>query len=939
MERPPSIDRFLAGLPADPAARQAAVAPAVRAYLEEARRFLAHLHARSESGRRVNEANSDLIDRLIRRLFDLAEGLHLARGGALDGPPTVIAVGGFARREMSIHSDVDLLLLYREPLSAYAAFVAERLQYWLWDAGLKIGCATRTLEQTVELGREDVTVRTAVLTARFLCGDGEFFHVFADRIRGELLPDPLAFALEQRELMASRHHEYGDSLFLLQPNIKEGAGGLRDYHSAYWVARGTQPSVRNVDDLLHFGLLTEPEMQEYLEALDFLWRTRNELHLRAKRANDRMSFELQEEVSEALGYGSMAEAIADGDARRREAIVAGLEKPDPTLVDLRFEADDADLPVERFMRDYYRHARAIKTCSELVVDQCARRVDPTASDAVVVKSVEHGFRVANGQLTIPHSAHLREDPLRILEAFRVAQRHQVPLSRMAQRLVRENRYLLDERTRGSREAAEIFMSILDGEARVTRSLTAMNETDVLAQLIPEWEHIVCRWQHVIYHTYTVDVHSIFLVEELRRLWRGKYARAMPELTDLMREVEDRAALFLGCLLHDIGKGFGGDHSSKGVVRAQKVVERLGLPEERANRVLFVVQHHLLMSHLAQSRDISDAKLILELAQVCRDRTNLRNLYLATFADVRASSVEGWTAWKGQLLRELFERTAEMLESGTESTDEAVALLELRVERRQDAAREELLRMGVGEAKIGAFFGELPRRYFLSHTPRQIARHAQVVLRFGEGKKLVTAHRAMKDGFSELILCTRDVHGLYSRVAGVLTACGLNILASHVYTTRRGLALEIYETPTPRGGEPEQRMVWQEVESQLEAVLSGTVDVGDLVRRRKRPIGATRPPSRKAPRVLISNTESEFYTLVDVIADDRIGLLYDVTRTLGEHGAEIYISKAATIKDQVTDAFYVKDEEGRKIKDPVRLDRLREALLEAVRGGLGGGDRG
>ena len=404
-------------------------------------------------------------------------------------------------------------------------------------------------------------------------------------------------------------------------------------------------------------------------------------------------------------------------------------------------------------------------------------------------------------------------------------------------------------------------------------------------------------------------------------------------------VEDRAALFLGCLLHDIGKGFGGDHSSKGVVRAQRVVERLGLSSERAERVLFIVQHHLLMSHLAQSRDISDAKLILELAQTCRDRTNLRNLYLATFADIRASSVEGWTDWKGQLLRELFERTAEMLETGTESTDEAVALLELRVERRQESAREELLRMGVGESKITSYFEELPRRYFLSHTPRQIARHAQVVLRFGDGKKLVTAHRAMKDGFSEFILCTKDVHGLYSQVAGVMTACGINILASHVYTTRRGLALEIYETPTPRGGESEQAMLWQEVETQLEAVLTGTVDVGDLVRRRRRPIGMTRPPSRKAPRVLISNTESEFYTLVDVIADDRIGLLYDVTRTLGEQGVEIFISKAATIKDQVTDAFYVKDEEGKKLKDPIRLERLREALLEAVRGGVSGAGRG
>lgn len=926
----PSIEKYLAELPREPDARQDGVAPAVKRFLGEARRYLRSLHHASRSGRRVNEANSDLTDRMVRRLYEVAEELHLARGGEVEDGVSIIAVGGYARREMSIHSDVDLLLLYRGELTPFVAFIAERLQYWLWDAGLTIGMATRTIEETVDLGREDVTVRTAVLTARFLCGDGEFFHDFADRIRDELLPDPVAFVSEQQELMRERQLEYGNTLYLLQPNVKEGAGTLRDYHAAYWVARGTQPSVRNVDDFLHFGLLTEVEMQQYRDALDFLWRTRNELHLRAKRANDQMSFEAQEEIAEGLGYGSMEEA--------RAAVSPKAPSDDATLADLRFQPDDPDLPVERFMRDYYRHARTIKSHSELVIDQCARRVMPDA-ERVEEKPLEDGFLLLDGgQLGIPHAAHLREDPIRVLRVFEIAQRHQLRLSRMAQRLVRENLHLLDDELRASREVSNLFMQILDSETRVMRTLMSMNDVGVLSQVIPEWEHIVCRWQHVIYHTYTVDVHSIFLVEELRRLWRGKYARAMPELTELIREVEDRPVLFLGCLLHDIGKGFGGDHSNKGVIRAKPAIERLGLPPERADRVLFIVQHHLLMSHLAQSRDLSDPKLILELAQICGDRTNLRNLYLTTFADIRASSVDGWTDWKGQLLRELYERTAEMLETGAERPDQAVALLEARVGRRREGAREELSRLGVGESKIESLFDQLPRRYFLSHTPRQIARHAQLVLRFGDGRRVVTSHREMKGGFTEFIVCAQDVHGLYGQVAGVMTACGLNILGSHVYTTRGGLALEIYRTHTPRGGPDEREMLWGEVEEQLENVLAGSVEVGDLVKRRRRPVGVTRPPSRKAPRVIISNTESEFYTLVDVIADDRIGLLYDVTRTIGEQGFEIYISKAATIKDQVTDAFYLKDGNAKKIKDAHALERLRKALLEAVSGGLEGAGR-
>ncbi len=934
MREAPAIEDYLLDLPKDPEERLNAVVPAVRKYLTGVRVHLEALHRSSGSGRRVNERNSDLTDRMVRRLFELAEELHLSRGGVVETGVAIIAVGGYARREMSIHSDVDLLILYRDELTPFVELIAERLQYWLWDAGLRIGCATRTIEQTVEIGREDVTVRTAVLTARFLCGDGEFFHEFADRIRDELLPDPVAFVSEQQELMRERQLEYGDTLYLLQPNVKEGAGTLRDYHAAYWIARGTQPSVRNVDDFLHFGLLTEVEMGEYRNALDFLWRIRNELHLLTRRANDQMSFELQEAVSEGLGYGSMSDAM-----ETMKTSVNNEPTEGTTLADLRFQADDPDLPVERFMRDYYRHARAIKSYSDLVIEQCAKRVMPGSTDRTDERPVEDGFTIAEHQLLIPHAAHLREDPIRVLRVFEIAQRHQVRLSRMAQRLLRENLGLLDEKLRETSEVSDLFMQILGSENRVMRTLMSMNDVGVLSQVIPEWEHIVCRWQHVIYHTYTVDVHSIFLVEELRRLWRGKYARAMPELTELMNEVEDRPVLFLGCLLHDIGKGFGGDHSNKGVLRAIPAIERLGLSKERGDRVLFIVQHHLLMSHLAQSRDLSDAKLILELAQVCGDRTNLRNLYLATFADIRASSVEGWTDWKGQLLRELYERTAEMLETGAERPEQAVALLEARVERRREGALEELIRLGVGESKIESLFDELPRRYFLSHTPRQIARHCQLLLRFGEGRRVVTAHREMKGGFTEFICCAQDVHGLYSQVAGVMTACGLNILGSHVYTTRGGLALEIYRTNTPRGGPKERSLLWKEVEESLDSVLAGAVDVGDLVRRRRRPVGQTRPPSRKDPRVLISNTESEFYTLVDVIADDRLGLLYDVTRTIGEQGFEIYISKAATIKDQVTDAFYLKDGDGKKIKDPKRLERLRDALLEALQGGLEGSGRG
>jgi [protein-PII] uridylyltransferase len=880
----------------------------VRGYLAAAREHLAEVHARTRSGSRVNALHSDLMDRLVRRLFQIAESEHFKEAGQVGERAAVLAVGGYARREMSVHSDVDLLLLHEGAVTPYVRRIAERIQLWLWDAGLTVGCATRTVEDTLALARTDNTVFTGILDTRFLAGDPVFYHEFTDAIRRELLADVGNFIERQVDAVAERHAAYGESLYLLQPNVKEGAGGLRDYHAAIWAMRAVLPSARGVEDLLHYGLLTEAEMEDYRDALDFLWWVRNELHLLARRRQDQMSFELQEHVAKARGY-------PDGGA-------------------------DAPLPVELFMGDYYRHARAIRNYSELAIEQCQARSRRGSRVEPAAREVEDGFRLADDHLEIPHAAHLRERPLRLLTAFAVAQDCGVPLSRTAQRLVRENLHLIDDAYRRDPDATAAFLRVLDSETRVMRTLTTMNEVGLLARYLPEWEHIVCRWQHVIYHTYTVDVHSIFLVEELRRLWRGKYERLLPDLTDLMRDAEDRPVLFLGCLLHDIGKGFGGDHSAKGVERARACVARLRLAPERAERILFLVAHHLTMSHVGQRRDLADPKTIYEFAKLVGDRTNLRNLYLLTFADMRASSKQGWTEWRWALLRELFERVAEVLETGDADEGVAMATIESRVATRREAAREELRALGVAEAKIEGFFDELPRRYFVSHGPRQIARHARAFLAYKPERGVVTSVREMRGGFSEVIVVTRDVHGLYWRVAGTLTARGINIFASNVYTTRSGLALEVYRVATPPGDAEDRQRVWTAFEDSLRSVLEGTVRVEDLVKRRRRPIGAPETPSRMPPSVTIENGESDFYTIVDVSANDRLGLLYDLTRTLAAHDLEIYISKATTVLDQVADTFYVKDARDgsfKKLTDPARIASLEAALLEAAQ--LEEADRG
>jgi [protein-PII] uridylyltransferase len=864
----------------------------VRSYLEAARAHLAKLHRETRSGRGTNERCAELTDHLVQHLFALA--LERARPDPRE-PLCLCAVGGYGRREMSVHSDVDLLVLHREPLAPAVGHVAEQVQYALWDAGLAVGCSIRSADETGALARDDTTVATAILEARWLAGEPGMLALLRGAVERQALTDPPGFIEALRDLRRERHSKFGESLYLLQPHLKEGAGGLRDYHSARWAMRVAYPESSAIEDFARLGLLTAAEFRAFEEALDFLWWVRNELHITHRRRTDQMSFAHQEEVARALGY---------------------------------IDEAGADLPVERFMGSYYRHARVVANLSSLVIDQCLARAKPAAPPPVA-REVEDGFRVVGDHLEIPNVEHLRERPLRLLTVFAVAQDHQVPLSPTALRMVREGVDVVDDELRADPRAGRVLFRILASEHRVFRTLTAMNEVGLLGRYLPEWEHIVCRWQHVMYHTYTVDVHTTFLVEELRRLWRGKYERALPEMTDLVRDVQDRVVLFLGCLFHDIGKGLGGGHSRKGVEITRPCLERLGLERDRAERVLFLVAQHLQMSHVAQRRDLSDPRIIVEFARMVGDRENLRNLYLLTFADTRASSPEAWTDWKGRLLRELFERTSEFLETGSDDPSRALEQIEGEVSACQAEARMELEALGLAGARIAGYFASMPRRYFVSHTPQEVARHALLVSGHREERGLAVAVRDLMEGTTELLVCTRDVPALYSKVAGTLTSRGLNILGSSVYTMRGGLALEVYRITTPRGGAAERRLAWSELEQVLRDVLEGRRDLAEAIRRRKQPVGRQRPPVSQPPRVRITNAESDFYTIVDVTTNDRMGLLYDLTRTLAEHSFEVYVSKASTILDQVADTFYVKDAQHKKVTDPERLAALENALREVV----------
>ena len=873
----------------------------VRAYLEAVRQHLLGLHDAGVASRSVNEEHADLMDRLVRKLFRLAEDRYFENFPRLNFRLAVIAVGGYGRRELSLGSDIDLLFLHQGKLNPYVETIAEAITHRLWDARLSVGAATRTLKDCMKVGRADLSTMTSYLDARFLVGDPELFSDLDTEVKQHLkrhTQDFIAAKLEEQRL---RHERMGESLFLLQPNVRESVGGLRDYHTALWLARAVQWDVRRAEHLQVHGFVDGDELAELMAAVDFIWRLRNELH-RGGRKDDRLHYE----------------------AQARLAAVLGIRETDETLA------------AERLMQSYYASARAIARISRQVVVHArrlaerrrGRRERPPFATA-------EGFAIAAGELEIPSASLIEERPMRLLSAFAVAQEHDAELSPRAQRLLRQHAHLIDDAFRDDPEAAELFARILRAPHRVYRTLGAMSELGVLGAYLPEFAHLVGRWQQDLYHTYTVDVHSLFLVEQLRRMGKGRLDDELPLPSELMREVQDPRTLYLSCILHDIGKGHGGGHSQKGANMTDAICKRLVLDQAEGDAVRFLVRHHLTMSEMAEQRDVHDPRQILKLANLARTREQLRNLYLLTVADIRSVSPEAWNTWKGGLLEALYRNAAEWLETGEE--DPSQFFLERASEGVQATEREvveHLSAAGRPAEEVEEFLAGMPRRYLLAHSASEIEQHVAAALDFaGTGAPIGVAEfvpPGERAPFWGIVVMGRDQPGLFATVCGVLTACGHDILGAQVYTART-LAVEIYEVRPISGGHEERETERARLESSLLQVISGARSVDALLSARR---AAPAPVARRVvPAVEISNDESDFYTVIDVATNDRPALLYDITRTLAACDLNVVSSRASTRARQAKDAFYV-TQRGRKITDPDLMDDIRNKLLEAVRRGAG-----
>lgn len=867
-----------------------------RTYLEVIRDEAAAHHFAGASGTEVVREYTIAVDDMIRALFRYADAEHTRRYTKLHQKLTVVARGGYGRAELNPYSDIDLLFVHDYKLGPYAEIVTEIMLHALWDAGLIVGHGIRNARECVRMAGTDLKEKTAILDARFLAGDGAIWSELQALLVSEVLNrNQQKFFQAKLEETRERHAKYGDSIYLLEPQLKEGEGGLRDLHTALWLAK-VKYKIHSIEELVQRAIITEPELHEVLEARDFLFRVRNSLHFLSKRHFDQLTFEYQERIAPLLGF-----------------------KPEGS------QSASAVL-----MRNYYQHASTILRFSEGLIARVVEGTMGRLGRRFLSRQIRPGVVIQQNLLAISDPDLFKRDPLNLITIYADCQAHGVGLSGGAYQAVRDNLPLIDNDTmRNDPRVGATLMMILSGNrSRVAETLEAMHRSGVLGAIVPEFGKLYARVLHDLYHIYTVDRHSLVAVRELEKLRAGEYKKNNPLLTEVARELDSLPLVFLALLLHDIGKGYGHDHHERGALLTAEVCRRLGRNNEETDLVVFLVREHLAMSQVAQKGDIEDETTVGEFVRMVGSIDRLKALYLLTFADMRAVAPNVYNNWRDMLLSDLYMRALKILEHGhREAVDPARRLAAVKEE-----VRAQLTKAKAPEEEIGKFLDEMPDRYFFTLPDSDVQLHFEMMRALGE-HPLVTRHRHFPElEFSEFIVVTGDRPGLFSMIAGALTANNLNILSARITTRSNGIALDVFRVSHlgPTGAVALEEDRWQRVERDLERVITGQQDIADLVGAAHHIRHADKKFVRRVTtEVTIDNRTSEQYTVVDVFTQDRVGLLFAITHTLFKLGLQIHLARITTNADQALDVFYISDADGNKISD-IRAQRdLRKKLLDKL----------
>ncbi len=895
------------------AAPREAVLGAFRRYLTRVQHHVQHgFEKGGMSGLQAGRLLGRLTDGVILSLFTYARA-HVAgmspAGTAGEGEPdevmSVAATGGYGRGVLAPFSDIDLLFITGSTPGPRSFATVEFMLYFLWDLGLKVGHATRSVEECIAEAGRDLTVRTSMIDARLLAGDPALFEGFQVRFLAFCAEAGAGnFIIAKQAERDARHHRYGESPFLVEPNIKEGRGGLRDLQTLYWMTRyvfGTQVMGELVGpESPGGGILTDAEAKHARRSWDFLWTVRFHLHYVAGRAEDRLTFDLQPVVGARMGY-------------------------------TRHGRQDG---VERFMRHYFLTAREITRVTAVLEPAIVRAaLGPPAlvahdDDAALLAE---GFVLADGKLLSALGHDFGRYPMAMLRILQVARDRGLELHPLAIRaLIRHERGGIA--LRGNPEVGEIFLDLLggrDGEhsrAMGAKWIAVLNETGFLGRYIPDWARVVGQMQFDTYHVFTVDEHTIEAIRVLNALERSELTDVAPIASGLVEDLQSRRALYAATLLHDIAKGRGGDHSELGAELALEIGPTIGLSIEETETVSWLVLHHLLLSQTAFKRDIDDPKTILDLADTIQSPERLKLLLVLTVADMRAVSARVWNGWKATLLRELYSRVADVLAGGLATTERDV-----RVARAKDAAAEYLTDWP--EADRAFYLGLGYPGYWLSFDPETHARHARLI-REAEARHApltVDTQPLPARAVTEVTVYTADHAGLFSRIAGALAVAGASIVDARIHTLTNGSALDTFWIQDAAGGTFDAPHRLARLHVLIEQALSGRLGLaGEISRASRNMIGRRMRAIHVPPRVVIDNRASNTHTVLEVNGRDRPGLLHDVTAAISDQGLQIASAHVTTYGVRAVDVFYVKDVFGLKVENERKLAALRQALLTALK---------
>jgi len=847
------------------------------------------------SGRETARSLAFLTDQLLRLVYDhVTKDLFPLHNPSTAERLALVAVGGYGRGELAPFSDIDILFLLPYKIAPRSEQVVEATLYMLWDLGFKVGHATRSLDECVRLSRSDMTIATSLLESRFLWGDQALYLELRQRYAEEVRQNGSAAFIEAKLEERTRRHQRhgGGSRYVLEPNIKESKGALRDLHTLFWLAKFVY-GVDEVSRLVARGVFTRAEVRRFTKALDFFWTLRCQLHYLAGRAEERLTFDLQHQIAPLMGYTDHGGASA----------------------------------VERFMKHYFLMAKEVGGLTRIFCAQLEAEYARGSRFRALLPSRRRqvaGYRLEGDRLSVKGPEVFAEKPVELLRIFRVAQEHDLDIHPQTLRWITRSLRYLDKDLREDPKANAIFLDILAGGDDPELALRRMNEAGVFGRFVPEFGRVVSQMQFNMYHHYTVDEHTIFALGILYDIEQGNLGEEAPIASSVVTQVLSRRVLYMAVLLHDIAKGRRGDHSEEGAKIAYRLCPRFGFSAEETETVAWLVLHHLKMSDTAFKRDVDDPQTIQDFSQLVQSVERLRLLLLLTVADIRAVGPGTWTAWKAALLRELYWRTEEVLTGGlvTEGRDQ-------RVQQAKEALVACLDHWPAEE--VEAHLSRGYPNYWLSLDLETHLRHAELVREAEAAGRSLTIHTRYDAyrGITEVTIYTPDHPGLFSRIAGAIALAGASVEGARIITLSNGMALDIFYIRDVHGEPLRDPQRLARLRSTIEKTLAGTIKLAQELKKMVSPLPARMDVFVVAPRVLIDNKASRRHTVVEVNGRDRPGLLYAVTQALTRQNLIIDSAMITTFGERAVDSFYVHDPLGSKIEDETKLKRLRQRLLEAL----------